>query len=63
MHRHRRCVQIMQDFTTLHGYETPEELKAAGIKPAYDAAMLRAQAVVRQLEKGSSAAASSLLNT
>ena len=57
MHRHRRCVQIMQDFTTLHGYETPEELKAAGIKPAYDAAMLRAQAVVRQLEKGSSAAA------
>jgi thymidylate synthase ThyX len=57
MHRHRRCVQIMQDFTTLHGYETPEELRAAGIKPAYDAAMLRAQAVVQQLEKGSSAAA------
>lgn len=49
MHRHRRCVQIMQDFTTLHGYDTPAELKAAGIQDAYDAAMLRAQAVIRRL--------------
>jgi thymidylate synthase ThyX len=23
MHRHRRCVQIIQEFTALHGYETP----------------------------------------
>ena len=23
MHRHRRCTQIIQPFTTLHGYETP----------------------------------------
>jgi thymidylate synthase ThyX len=23
MHRHRRCVQIIQPFTALHGYETP----------------------------------------
>lgn len=23
MHRHRRCVQIVQQFTSLHGYETP----------------------------------------
>jgi thymidylate synthase ThyX len=23
MHRHRRCTQIIQDFTSLHGYETP----------------------------------------
>ena len=23
MHRHRRCVQIIQEFTSLHGYETP----------------------------------------
>jgi hypothetical protein len=60
MHRHRRCVQIMQDFTTLHGYDTPEELKAAGIQPAYDAAMLRAQSVAGQLEKrGSPEAAQS----
>ncbi len=24
MHRHRRCTQIIQDFTPLHGYETPD---------------------------------------
>ena len=24
MHRHRRCTQILQGFTALHGYETPE---------------------------------------
>src|SRR5208283_5956275 len=23
MHRHRRCVQIMQDFSTAHGFDTP----------------------------------------
>ena len=23
LHRHRRCTQIIQHFTTLHGYETP----------------------------------------
>ena len=32
MHRHRRCVQIMQDFTTAHGYDTPPEVEAAGIR-------------------------------
>jgi thymidylate synthase ThyX len=30
MHRHRRCVQIEQGFTNLHGYDMPEELSAAG---------------------------------
>ena len=29
-HRHRRCTQIIQDFTALHGYETP----GAGDLPA-----------------------------
>ena len=29
MHRHRRCIQIGQDFTTKHGYDTPE-VEAAG---------------------------------
>jgi len=44
MHRHRRCVQIMQDFTILHSYDTPPEIKAAGIYEDYKAAMLRAAA-------------------
>jgi len=41
MHRHRRCVQIEQSFTNLHGYDTPEELSAAGLQARYDQAMLR----------------------
>ena len=28
MHRHRRCIQIGQEFTTRHGYDAPEELEA-----------------------------------
>jgi thymidylate synthase ThyX len=41
MHRHRRCVQIGQGFTTRHGYDAPEELDRAGIRQSYDAVMLR----------------------
>ncbi|HET8636061.1 MAG TPA: FAD-dependent thymidylate synthase, partial [Acidobacteriaceae bacterium] len=29
MHRHRRCVQILQDYTHLHGYEIPDGLEEA----------------------------------
>src|SRR5579862_8046799 len=32
MHRHRRCIQTMQDFTTAHGYDTPPEVDVAGIR-------------------------------
>jgi thymidylate synthase ThyX len=42
MHRHRRCVQILQAFTSAHGYEIPEGLARAGLLPQYDAAMTRA---------------------
>ncbi len=49
MHRHRRCVQIGQDFSTKHGYDSPEELKAAGIQADYDAAMQQAATAVEQL--------------
>ncbi len=34
MHRHRRCTQIIQNFTSLHGYETPEAGDAAGLAEA-----------------------------
>lgn len=48
MHRHRRCVQIGQDFTVQHGYDVPIEVDAAGARPSYDAVMKRtAQAVTR----------------
>jgi len=49
MHRHRRCVQIMQDFTTLHGFDTPPEVDAAGIRLDYESAMRRAEATVLKL--------------
>ena len=42
MHRHRRCVQIGQEFTVRHGYEVPPELEAAGARENYDAVMQRA---------------------
>ena len=49
MHRHRRCVQIMQDFTTVHGFDTPPEVAAAGIRSDYEAAMRRAETAVQKL--------------
>ena len=49
MHRHRRCVQIMQDFTTVHGFDTPPEVEAAGIRPDYETAMKNAEAAVQKL--------------
>jgi thymidylate synthase ThyX len=49
MHRHRRCVQIMQDFTTAHGFDTPPEVEAAGIRSEYEAAMKRAETTVQKL--------------
>ena len=39
MHRHRRCIQIEQEFTTRHGYEIPEELRAAGALGIYTQVM------------------------
>ena len=42
MHRHRRCIQIGQGFTTRHGYDTPPEIEAAGARPGYDTAMKNA---------------------
>ena len=49
MHRHRRCVQIMQGFTTLHGYEEPEEVAAAGAAEGYRAMMQRVAAAYAKL--------------
>ena len=43
MHRHRRCVQILQEYTTRHGYDRPDEMEAAHLVSRYDAAMTRAR--------------------
>ena len=48
MHRHRRCTQIIQPFTALHGYETPSSadlgpevhiLEEAGVLAEYQSAI------------------------
>jgi len=54
MHRHRRCVQLMQGFTDLHGYEEPvcpgqPTLAEAGLYETYTAAMNAAHAAYRSL--------------
>jgi hypothetical protein len=49
MHRHRRCIQIGQGFTTAHGYDVPEEYEAADSRVSYESAMKRAVAAVQQL--------------
>ncbi|MBZ5648192.1 MAG: FAD-dependent thymidylate synthase [Acidobacteriia bacterium] len=49
MHRHRRCVQIMQGFTTQHGFDTPDDIAAAGMEPRYTRTMQRAAAVCANL--------------
>ena len=49
MHRHRRCIQIGQGFTTKHGYDTPPELESAGLQKSYDATMQRSAESVEDL--------------
>ena len=54
MHRHRRCIQIGQGFTTKHGYDVPEELNAAGVSESYHAIMRRTGHAVEKLAACSS---------
>jgi thymidylate synthase ThyX len=51
MHRHRRCIQIEQGFTTQHGYDVPEQLEPAGALAKYRTAMDKASDAVAALEK------------
>jgi thymidylate synthase ThyX len=57
MHRHRRCVQIRQWFTSRHGYETPQSGDAAGLAEAgivgdYQAAVEGAHAASARIAGG-----------
>jgi thymidylate synthase ThyX len=49
MHRHRRCVQILQSFTNIHGYDMPDAITEAGIDAQYTRAMGRAHATFDSL--------------
>lgn len=43
LHRHRRCVQIHQGYTSEHGYETPDLISACGAAGRYHGALARLQ--------------------
>jgi thymidylate synthase ThyX len=54
MHRHRRCVQLLQPYTDIHGYEEPvcpgqPTLAEAGLEGVYAGALKAAYATYRQL--------------
>jgi thymidylate synthase ThyX len=49
MHRHRRCVQIVQGYTTAHGYDAPPEIDAAGLRDRYDSMMEQTREVAARL--------------
>lgn len=51
MHRHRRCVQILQSFTNIHGYDLPEAVTAAGLNTRYESAMNQAHAAYGSLSR------------
>ena len=42
MHRHRRCTQIEQGFTHVHGYDTPPDIVDAGLETRYKASIQKA---------------------
>jgi len=54
MHRHRRCIQVMQGFTTQHGYEMLMDMEDAGVRGRFDAAMRRALGAVEKIAKSAS---------
>lgn len=57
MHRHRRCQQIQQNFTTLHGYDVPPPLAQAGLDGEYRQAMDAVRADIEKLKAASAEAA------
>jgi len=55
MHRHRRCVQLIQEFSDLHGYDEPvcpgqPTLEEAGLADKYKAAMEAAFSAYRAVK-------------
>lgn len=51
MHRHRRCQQVQQNFTTAHGYDVPQSLIDAGLDQEYRQAMDAVRQDIESLRK------------
>ncbi len=52
MHRHRRCVQVLQGFTAAHGFEVPEGVGEAGLVSEYEGALRAAHEAFAALTAG-----------
>jgi thymidylate synthase ThyX len=55
MHRHRRCTQLLQEFTDLHGFDTPDApgqptLAESGLETLYASAMSSAHVSFRAMQ-------------
>jgi thymidylate synthase ThyX len=49
LHRHRRCIQIGQDFVFAHGFEVPADVAESAFAERYSVAMQRAAEVAHQI--------------
>ena len=49
LHRHRILTQERQDYTTVHGYDTPPEIQEAGFKNEFDDCMQQAAELYEQI--------------
>ncbi|MSP37264.1 MAG: thymidylate synthase [Deltaproteobacteria bacterium] len=49
LHRHRILTQERQDFTTVHGYDTPPEIEEGGFKSEFDHCMKRTAELYEQI--------------
>jgi thymidylate synthase ThyX len=57
LHRHRRCQQVQQNFTTVHGYDVPPALEQAGLARDYREAMDLVKSDIERLRKADQEAA------
>ena len=51
LQRHRILTQDRQDFTTVHGYDTPAEIEEAGFKSEFDHCMEKASLLYQQIHQ------------
>jgi thymidylate synthase ThyX len=51
LHRHRLLTQERQDFTTVHGYDTPPEIEEGGFKSEFDDCMQQAAQLYESIHR------------
>lgn len=51
LHRHRILTQERQDFTTVHGYDTPLEIMESGFQPEFDHCMEQADLLYEKIHR------------